>query len=273
MKNKTFWIDEYGDPRLEHIMPVVLLGIFLIITIICSFTTIKSGEVGLKVRFGKIVETSLSEGFNLKIPYIEKIKKINIKVQKYENETALSSSSKDLQIINNIIINVNYQINPQQATELYRNVGEKYEETIITPAIQESVKSVISQYTAEELVTRRSEVANAINDNLNNKLNNYGINILSTAIKNFDFSQEYNTAIERKVVASQQVLTAQQELEKAKVEAETKRVEAEGEAKANKEVQQTITKDILIKEFIEKWNGVLPETYAGDDIMGIFNLK
>lgn len=254
------------------IRPRMLFGLLWIILLLFgSFTIVNSGEIGLKVRFGKITDTTISEGINWKIPGIEKIVKVNVKVRKYENETALSTSSKDLQIINNIIINVNYQIDNTKAVSLYKNVGNNYDNVVITPAIQESVKSIISQYTAEELVTKRSEIANAITDNLNQKLNSYGINILSTAIKNFDFSAEYNAAIEKKAVAEQNVLTAQQELEKTKIDAEAKKVKAQGDADANIVLEKTLTKDVLLQQFIEKWDGKL-STVSGNE-NGFINIS
>lgn len=254
------------------IRPRMLFGLlWLILLLFGSFTTVNSGEIGLKVRFGKITNTPISEGINWKIPGIEKIVKVNVKVRKYENEAALSTSSKDLQIINNIVINVNYQIDNTKAVSLYKNVGNNYEDVVITPAIQESVRSIISQYTAEELVTKRSEIANAINDNLNQKLNSYGINVLSTAIKNFDFSAEYNAAIEKKAVAEQNVLTAQQELEKTKIDAEAKKVKAQGDADANMVLEKTLTRDVLLQQFIEKWDGKL-STVSGNE-NGFINIS
>lgn len=251
---------------------VIFIIIFGIITLFFSFTVVKSGEIGLKTRFGKIQDTTISEGLQWKVPYIEKISRVNIKVQKYENEVGLVTSSKDLQVINNIIIAVNYQLEPNKVVDLYKTVGKEYDESIMLPAIQESVKSVISQYTAEELVTKRSEVAQAITDNLNNKLETYGINILSIAIKNFDFSAEYNNAIEQKAVAEQQVQTSKQQLEKAKVDAETKKVQAQGEADANAVIEHSLTKDILTEKFIEKWNGELPKVTSGNNIFNIDEL-
>lgn len=269
---KTDYEHEYVEIVGYNIRPRMLFGLlWTILLLFGSFTIVNSGEIGLKVRFGKITSTPISEGINWKIPGIEKIVKVNVKVRKYENETALSTSSKDLQIINNIVINVNYQIDNTKAVSLYKNVGNNYEDVVITPAIQESVRSIISQYTAEELVTKRSEIANAINDNLNQKLNNYGINVLSTAIKNFDFSAEYNAAIEKKAVAEQNVLTAQQELEKTKIDAEAKKVKAQGDADANMVLEKTLTKDVLLQQFIEKWDGKL-STVSGNE-NGFINIS
>ena len=98
----------------------IIVGIIIFITLLNTFSTIKSGEVGLKVRFGKIVDTSLKEGLNVKIPYLESIVTVNVKVQKIELET--ESSSKDLQTINTLIA-VNYRILSDKASNLYKTVG------------------------------------------------------------------------------------------------------------------------------------------------------
>lgn len=250
-----------------------LWGFFGLLIIIPGFIgNVETGEVGIKTRWGQVVSTNLNEGLQIKAPW-EEIIKMNIKVQKYENEVGLSSSSKDLQVLNDIIVAVNYQLEGDKAVELYRNVGENYSDTILLPAIQESVKSVLSQYTAEEIVTKRSEIANDINNNLSDKLKEYGIISLSVAIKNFDFSAEYNAAIERKVVAEQEVQTSKQQLERAKIDAETKKVQAQAESESNAILEKTLTKEILTEEFIQKWNGQLPTTFAGGDVYKIFGLN
>jgi regulator of protease activity HflC (stomatin/prohibitin superfamily) len=251
---------------------MIISLLWLIIILFGCFSTIKTGEIGIKTRFGKIVGSTTNEGIFFKSP-IEKIEKINIKVQKYENKDALSTSTKDMQIVNNIKVSINYQIDGTKVVDLYKKVGTNYKNTILEPAIQETIKGVISKYTSEELVTKRSEISSDINNTLNERIKIYGINSVSVAINNFDFSEAYNQAIEQKAVAEQNVLKAQQELEQAKVEAERKVVEAEATNKANELLKQNVTDEVLMKQFIEKWDGKLPETYAGDDILKMFNLK
>ena len=230
------------------------------------FSVVKTGEVGIKTRFGKITNTYLKEGINFKAPY-EMIEKVNIKVQKYENEDDLETSTKDMQIVNSIKVAINYQIDGEKAPELYRQVGNGYKETILEPAIQETIKGVISKYTAEELITKRSDVALDMQDSLKEKLDSYGIKILAISIKNFDFSEEYNASIERKAVAEQDALTAKQKLETTKVEAEKKKIEAQAEADANKIKEKSLTDKIIQQQFIEKWNGELPKVTTNDSLM------
>ncbi len=257
----------YGsDDEKWEIRPRMLFGLsFLFIMLFGCFTTIKTGEVGIKVRFGEIVSSTTDTGIVFKLPF-EDMKKINVKVQKFENEEVFSTSTKDLQIVNNIKVSINYQIDGTKAVDLYKTVGTNYQTTVLQPAIQETIKAVISQYTAEELVTKRSDVSLTINNTLDERISPYGINSVAVSINNFDFSESYNQAIEQKAVAEQEVETSKNQLEKAKIDAEKKKVEAQGEAEANALLQQSLTDQIIAQQFIEKWNGQLPTTMTDSAI-------
>lgn len=265
-------VKDYGELEFKFRKRMLFALCWLLLILCGCFSTVKTGEIGIKTKFGKITNVTRNEGIIFKSP-LEKVIILNLKIQKYENEKELDTSTKDLQIVSNIKVSVNYQIQGDKAIALYKNVGTNYKENILEPAIQETIKATISQYTAEELVTKRSEVSLKISENLNNRIKDYGIKCVAISIKNFDFSQAYNQAIEQKAVAEQNVLKAQQELEKSKIDAEKKIVEAEATNKANELLRQNTTDEVLTKQFIEKWNGQLPTTYAGDDILGIFNLK
>lgn len=263
---------EYSDEFTYKIRPRMLLGLcWLIIIIFGCFSTVKTGEIGIKTRFGKIVGYTKNEGIVFKSP-IEHISKINIKVQKYENDNALETSTKDMQIVTNIKVSINYQINGTKAVDLYKKVGTNYKSTILEPAIQETIKAVISKYTSEELVTKRSEISLDINKTLNKRISKYGINSVGVSINNFDFSKAYNEAIEKKAVAEQEVQTSKNQLEKAKVDAETKKVKAQGEAEANKVLEKSLTDLIIKQQFIEKWDGKLPSVSGGNSIIDISSL-
>ena len=265
-------VKDYGELEFKFRKRMLFALCWLLLILFGCFSTVKTGEIGIKTKFGKITNVTRNEGIVFKSP-LEKVIILNLKIQKYENEKELDTSTKDLQIVSNIKVSVNYQIQGDKAIALYKNVGTNYKENILEPAIQETIKATISQYTAEELVTKRSEVSLKISENLNNRIKDYGIKCVAISIKNFDFSTAYNQAIEQKAVAEQNVLKAQQELEKSKIDAEKKIVEAEATNKANELLRQNTTDEVLTKQFIEKWNGQLPTTYAGDDILGIFNLK
>lgn len=263
MKNIFNYKDEYDDLKIGKIVGHSIVGLFILIMIFCSFTIIETGEVGVKYRLGKITNAKMHDGLNLVNPITEYVEKVNIKVQKIEEE--VESSTKDMQIINTTVA-VNYRLELNKVVDLYKKVGKNYKETILQPAIKESIKTAIAKYNAEEITTKRNEVSSECLKAIQNKVEKYGIVIEDFNLTNFSFSDEYTKAIEEKQVA-------EQKLEKARLEAEQKVVEAEATRKANELLSQTITDKTLREKFIEKWNGQLPTTYAGDDVLGIFNLK
>ena len=256
---------------------LVIIIIFLLVTVKNSFQSVPTGYVGIKTRFGKVSEDVIQEGLNLKIPYIEKIVLMDCRTQKAE--IATSTASKDLQEVS-LKIAVNYNVNRDTAYELYRQVGINYESIIISPAILESVKSVTAQYTAEELITKRAEVSNGMEETLKEKIESRGFNVVDFNITDLDFSAAYNQAIEKKQVAEQEAKQAEYELQKAKINNEKKIAEAEANAKVMQIQDATTTENALkLKEIeiqraaIEKWNGVLPSTMSGDTAIPFLNIN
>lgn len=253
--------------------------IIILILIFASMSTVPTGHVGIKTRFGAVQNDVITEGLNFKLPFIESIKKMDCRTQRVDIEG--ESASKDLQTVAAYIA-INYRVNQEKAFELYKTVGMGYEEIIIKPATQESMKLTIAKYTAEELITKRAEVANTLQKNLTNKLETKGILVETTNIVNLDFSAAYDNAIEQKQVAEQEAKKAEQELVKSKVEAEKKVVEAQAEAdaklikaKADAEAARVqkneLTKELIQLKWIEKWDGKLPTTSLSDDSSLILN--
>lgn len=245
---------------------VLVVGVIIIVLLVSSIRIVESGQVGIRVRLGKVTNKTTSEGINFQIPLVEKIEKLNIRVQKTEVTT--NSSSKDLQDVDMSLV-VNYRIDKEKAINLYKTVGKNYEIIILEPAIEEEIKAVTSRYTAEELITQRSKVSEEAKQELDKKVSKYGIIINEFNITNFKFSEEFSKAIEEKQVAEQKVLTAKQELEKERIEAEKQVVAAEAEKKANELKQQSLTDNIIKDKFIEKWDGKLPQVSGGNNMIDI----
>jgi len=251
----------------------IIIGVivFIAIIIIASITTVPTGYVGVKTRFGQVQNDTIQEGLNFKMPFIENIEKIDCRTQKIEYQ--MEASSKDLQKISNVNIAVNYSVDKQKANILFRDIGKDFKAVIIEPAIYECLKSSIANYTAEELVTKRQEVSSIAQETLTNKLKDKGINITSLSMTDLSFSEEFDQAIERKQIVEQQTQQAKYELEKAKVENEKKVENAKAEAEVMKQQNQEITdktlelKKLEVQEkLIEKWNGQLPATCLNDNI-------
>lgn len=253
--------------------PLILIGLSGLLLIIPGcITTIATGEVGIKTTWGKITNTNMKEGIQFKYPWQDVIK-MNVKVQKYENTKGMETSTKDMQVVNSVIVSVNYQLDDNKVVDIYREVGVGYDLIILEPAIQESIKSTISQYNAEELVTKRGEVSDKILESISNKVKNYGLKVISVSFKDFDFSDEYNQSIERKTIAEQNALTAEQELKTSEANAKKMIIEAQAEADANNIKNSTITEEILTQQFIDKWNGELPKVMGDSgNIMDVTEL-
>lgn len=251
MNNKELTAKDAGAALVAIIALVFLFG---------SFRTVKAGYTGIVTRFGKVVRTTDS-GLILKWPIIEKVVKMDTRVQKEEMDA--SAASKDMQDVHAKIA-VNYSISKETALEIYNRLGKDYKDSIIIPATSESFKAGISQYTAEELITNRAEAKERILEALKTRLNEYGITITDLNIVDLSFSDAFNQAIEAKAVAQQQVETAKQELEKAKIEAEKTKTEAEAQAAAQRAQEDTLSELLIKKMWIEKWNGQLPSTMTDD---------
>jgi len=258
---------EFGI-KARHVVLIVVLVLGLIL-ITSSCTVISSGSVGVVYRMGAIQEEAYEAGLHFKAPFIEKVQKTNVQTRKVE--VAAAAASKDMQSISTIVA-VNYRVDAQSAAKLLRNVGAGFEQVVVSPAIQEAVKATVAQYSAEQLITRRQEVGTAMVDELSAKIAPYGLVVEGINIVNFDFSDEFNAAIEAKQTAQQNALRAEQELARITIEAQQKVAQAKAEAEAAMTladaeaysisvVQEQIAQNEAYLEYkkIEQWDGVLPK--------------
>ena len=263
------------NKKIIKISVISVISLFVIIAIFSAFTVVPTGNVGIKVRFGAVQNSVITEGLNFKIPFIERIVKINCKTQKIE--TTSESGTKDLQTVKTTIV-VNYNVLKSTANKLYQTVGTEYEKIIIKPAVLESIKSVMARYTAEELLTKRSEVSNNIQDALTEKLDGKGFEITDFNLTNIDFSEAFDEAIEAKAVAQQAVEKAKAELQKAQIENQKKVETAKADAEVMRVQNQEITNKTLAlrkleiqEKLINKWNGSFPTTMLGEQDI-LFNI-
>ncbi len=243
---------------------------------LASTTSVPAGHTGVVVTLGKVSDTTFSEGFHLKVPFVQSVVPISNQIQVYEVDA--TAVSRDLQTVSSRIA-VNFNISSAESAKIYRNIGADYQSVVLTPAVQESVKSVTAKYTAEELISERAAVGEQIKEILSSKVGEYGIMIEKFNIVNFDFSQEFNAAIEQKQVAEQNLLKTETEQKQAivvaKAEAEKKEIaakaeanailaKAEAQASANQKLNDSLTGLVLQDKMLEKWDGVLPKVSGSD---------
>ncbi|MBP5177361.1 MAG: prohibitin family protein [Clostridia bacterium] len=207
-------------------------AMFVALTATCLFAAVPTGHTGVVTVFGKVEDTVLEAGVHVKAPW-EEVVKMDNRVQKATVD--LQCFSSDIQEVE-IKYTLNYQIKKDNAQEIYKTVGISYYDTVITPNVAESVKTITAHYTAENLIGNRDELASQIEELLGEQLDKYNIEVVSTAIEDMDFTDEFTNAVEAKQVAVQNKLKAQTEQEQKTMEAQQAAERARIEATANAEV-------------------------------------
>lgn len=266
----------------------IIAGLILIVLLLGSFGIVGAGQRGVKTRLGKVVGV-VSQGPYLKLPFLEKITKLEVKTRtvNYDknghegdsrDSSALSGASKDLQDVK-IGVVVTYHINPEKVDAIfvqYKSV-DSYESTVIEPAIRETVKSTSAQYTAEELVTKRAEYSEKVNHILTERFGSKDSILETFSVTNFEFSNAFTQAIEAKVTATQNAEAAKNKLEQIKYEAEQRITTARGEAEAIRiqaqAIQQQGGAEYVNLKSVEKWNGVLPIYMMSGGSVPFINIK
>ncbi len=243
--------------KMGKIISRVGIGLIVLILIFSSFGTVGAGERGILLQFGAVQDKVLREGLYFKIPFVQEVVKVDVRIQK--DAVPASAASKDLQIVTSEIA-LNYHLDPESVNKIWQEVGKNYNIRIIAPSIQEAVKAESAKFTAEELITKREEVKEQIKLNLTKRLLERSIIVDEFNIISFEFSQAFNEAIENKVTAEQLKLKAKMDLERIKIEKEQKITEAEGKAKALRIEAQALSANAQIIElrWIEKWDGKAP---------------
>lgn len=264
-------------------------------------TTIPTGHTGIVTTFGRVEDYTYEAGVHTKSPW-QQVVKMDNRIQKAVVE--MSCFSSDIQeVMTNYTIN--YQIEKANAQTIYRTIGKDYYGTIILPRIQESVKSVIANYDAENLIANRETLSLEIKEDLTAKLAVYNIEVIDASIEDLDFSDAFTSAVEAKQVAAQEklkaeiqqaqaiieaeaaaeraVIAANAEAEKAVIEAEAKaeamKKEAdalayagEKEAEANSKIAESLTEELIEYKNVEKWDGKLPTYVGGEGTLPILNI-
>ena len=240
--------------------PIIVLVLVLFLGY-NSFQIIGAGERGVVFStFGGVAEGVRGEGLRFKVPFIQTIIPVDVRIHKAETDA--SASSKDLQTVQSRIA-LNYHIAPGEAWKIYQEVGTLYKERLIDPSVQEAVKAVTAQFTAEELITRRAAVSSLIKEMLAGRLVPHNIVVDEFNIVDFNFSSVFNQAIEAKQTAEQDALRAERDLDRIKIEAEQTITTAKAEAESQRLQRETLTDELLQFRAIERWNGILPQVVGG----------
>ena len=260
----------------KHYFLEILIFFVLTGLAVSGIRCVPVGHEGVFKRLGEVQhDKTLGEGLHYVIPFVTSVKPVTRKLIKVEADS--SSASKDLQTVKT---RITLQLSLSLVSFLHQKVGsiQNIIQVLIFPAIEESAKAVMALYTAENLIKERVKVKIGIEKKIkefikitlkNKDLDENSISIANVALTDFEFSVEFNKAIEEKVKAEQDALRAKNEklkkITEAQANAEKIKLESIERANAIKREAQALKMNPLLIEYkkIEKWNGVLPKVTSG----------
>lgn len=225
--NAQFKLIASGAALLVALIAVILLK---------PFTIIQTYERGVVLHFGAFEGQVMQPGLNWYNPITKDVVTIDVRTQKFQIDKS-QAYSKDLQVVT-IESVLNYNLDPMQVGKIYQTIGTDIEGKVIRPSTEASVKEVIAQYTAEQILAQRGKVQDEIQAAIVERMTPVNVVVTQFSMVNEDFSDQFEAAIERKQVAAQDAeaqanVTKQeeqkkkQEILKAEALAEKSRLEAQ----------------------------------------------
>lgn len=286
----------------------IAIAIIALLVIAKPFVTIQSGEVGIKSNLGKYDPTPLGAGLHFFVPFIQDVFVVDTRTRiiNYTSSEDMSAgiatksgtaggiiSKNSLSVLDSrnlpvsIDITVQYRLNEATAPNTIAEWGFLWEDKIIDPRVKDVVRSVIGNYAAEELPTKRDEIARAIDDGIRKNIEalaNSPVDLLAVQLREIILPAKVKEQIERVQIAKQEAERTKYEVERAnqealkraalakgnadavKIEAQGRadaaKIEADAQAYANKEVAKSLDANLLSLKQIEtqaKFNEALRE--------------
>lgn len=235
-----------------------------LLPLLSSCTIVPPGHTGVRVILGEVQNEPLYSGVYFWFPVLYGNSVLNTRILKHEIETI--SASSDLQTIYTKLA-INWQLDASKVPQIYKDFGDEelVYSRVVVPAANESMKYATAHLSAEQILKKRIELKNLVDEDLQKRLAKYNVLLTDLSFTEFHFSKEFTDAIERKQMAEQRALQAKYEAETAAQEAQAEINRARGSAEAQRLMKQTLTSDLLRLEAIRKWDGRLPSTLATDD--------
>ncbi len=242
------------------------LTILLILGAMCNpIVIVNAGQRGVKVTMGKVSPQSYTEGVHFVTPFISHIYQMNVKTQKSNIRTQVYT--KDIQQAS-ITYVINYNLQPENAHNMYREVGRDYKDTVLMPVVEGTIKDVIGKWNAQDLVANREKATKEILTKLQEHLSDNYINLTDFQMTAINYSDVFEKAIESKVTAEQEALKAKNKTVQVQEEAKQKLISAESEAKSMAIRAHALTQNKALVEYeaVKKWDGKLPEYMMGNTV-------
>jgi prohibitin 2 len=269
MNQINFSIQKIFSILVITIVVLQILGLF-----VTDIVKVNERQVAVITRFGKIVDVK-GPGWHFKIPYLDSVAAVYDSAVQSISLDDVTAATKDQQSIK-LNLNVQVKIDPSKAKEIFQQVkDQKYlNETVLLPIIQETIKSKTAKFSAFDLLDKRDLLKTETEQGLSEKFREFNTVVTTVNIVNIDFSDQFDKAIEQKVIAEQLVLQKKQELEKEKLQSEILITQAKAEAESIRIRGEALkaSPEALEKQKIEKWDGKLPVVSGAGSIINVDSL-
>jgi regulator of protease activity HflC (stomatin/prohibitin superfamily) len=229
---------------------LTLIVLFAFGTILgSSLVIIDAGEVGVKLRFGKIISEELFPGIHFKLPGAEKIIIFSTRVEKIDMRAKTGNPIVALSIEGlpaSLDVTILYRIVPDKADRIYKNYGINYANKLIVPIAREAIRNVVAQYKIEDLYsTKRARLQTNIYKDIKEKLEKCDIEVVDVLLRNVKLPSKVVEKIEEKLRAKEEAEKMKFVIQKEKLEAERKITEAKGIAESNRIIANSLSSAYL----------------------------
>lgn len=238
------------------------------------FVNIGANRVGIVYNpfKGGIQDYTLTQGYKTKSPFT-KVYKINTEVNELTFKN-ISVQTNDSQFVN-AEIKVQVKIDSNKAFEYFSKYRDKSLEDIsslLSSTIQKQLESVTTQYNIMDVLgAKRDEIVNKSLELIKTELIKDGISVQRITLVDTDAGEQIEKAIANEAVAKKEAETAEYKKQKAQLEGEAKVIEAQKEKEANELISKTLTDELLMEQFIEKWDGKL--SVVSGNANGFFDIS
>lgn len=261
-----------------QLISMIVLGVIAFIFgwwfIAAMMQTVENGHRGMEVRFGKVVSEPLDPGLELVNPFTTKLVQMNVQINKWEGKT--QAYTKDVQQ-GDIFFTLNYNLDPGAVVEVYKTVGTDWAGKLISQVIYEDIKREIGQHEAVTLVFHRDIAARSIESSVSKILARRHVIVTGFQLTNIDYTKEFETAVEQKVVAQQKAIEEQNRTVQKQELANQQVIEAKGNAESTLINAKAVAESMAIRaraleqnaklvewEAVQKWDGRLPVYSMGN---------